>query len=135
MRETPVFSAKIWNGRRTLRFISASGMGRLLLRLRFRLGVRLPFRFVNRPDHVERAFRGVFELIAEDSFAAVERVLEADELSFESAELLGCEERLREEALQPAGARDHFAVVGRKLFEPEHGNDVLEICVLSQRPT
>src|SRR5664279_294148 len=109
MRETPVFSAKTWNGRRTLSFISASGMSYLRLRFRlgFRLGLRLSLRFVNRPDHVERALREVLELIAQDPLAAIERVLEADELSFESAELLGREEWLREEALQPAGACYH----------------------------
>src|ERR1039457_6732476 len=139
MRETPVFSAKMWNGRRTFRFMSASGMGCLRFRLRFGfgfgLGLRLPLRLVNRPDHVERAFRGVFELIAQYSLAAIKRVLEADELSFESAELLGREKGLREEALQPAGACDHLAIVRRQLLEAEHGNDVFEIRVLGQRPT
>jgi hypothetical protein len=45
---------------------------------------RRPLRFINRPDHIERAFRIVFEFIAQDSLAAVQRVLEADELSFEA---------------------------------------------------
>src|SRR5579872_4986858 len=106
MRKTPVFSAKIWNGSRILRCMSA-GCGMFDLRFRFRLGQRFGlgleiggglratlavgvgvwlgfiyglvgfgscFRFVNRPDHVERALRVVFEFIAQDSFAAIERV-------------------------------------------------------------
>ena len=39
MRDTPVFSAKIWNGRRTLRFMSVGGMFDLRLRFRLRLGL------------------------------------------------------------------------------------------------
>src|ERR1019366_1220066 len=39
MRDTPVFSAKIWNGSRTLRFMSVGGM--FDHRLRFRLGLRM----------------------------------------------------------------------------------------------
>jgi hypothetical protein len=38
MRDTPVFSAKIRNGRRTLRFMRVGG-GTFDLRLRFRIGL------------------------------------------------------------------------------------------------
>src|ERR1017187_8074 len=98
MRETPVLSAKIWNGSSTLRFMSAGccmcdlrvrlwiwlgfGLGfgfgigggfrvalgaGLGLRFGFRRrlgGAVFSLRFVNRPDHVERALRVVFEFIA-----------------------------------------------------------------------
>src|ERR1017187_5737288 len=124
MRETPVFSAKISNGRRTLRFMSV-GCCMFHLRFSFRLGFRLrigrsfglgagggrriarrfgfgptlgfsyglagfafSFRFVNRPYHVERPFRVVFQFIAQDAFAAIERVFEADEFSLDAAKLL-----------------------------------------------
>src|SRR5579872_4823645 len=107
MRKTPVFSAKIWNGSRILRFMSA-GCGMFDLRFRFRIGLNVRFagvcfslRFVNRPDHVEGAFRVVFELVPQDSFAAIERVFEADEFPLDATKLLGGEERLREEPLQP----------------------------------
>src|ERR1039457_6806554 len=60
------------------------------------LGVRAGFRrglagfgfilgFVNRPDHVERAFRVVLEFIAQDPLAAIERGFEAEWISWSSA--------------------------------------------------
>src|ERR1035438_7371172 len=170
MRETPAFSAKIWNGRSTLRFMSAGcGMFHLRfrrwlgLRLRFGLGLRLGtggglrgalglglgvgfsfiyrltgfglfLRFVNCPDHIQRAFRIIFEFIAQDSLAAIERIFEADEFSLDAAELLGGEKRLGEESLQPPGAGDYVAVFRSQLFQAKHGDDVLEILVLRQRP-
>src|ERR1035441_10329440 len=146
IRETPVFSAKISNGRRTLRFMSVGccmfdlrfgfrlgfglrigrgfGLGvggGLLVALRLGFGLRFgfsyglagfgfSFRFVNRPDHVERAFRVVFEFIAQDAFAAIERVFETDHFSLNAAKLLGGEKRLREESLQTPGAGDYAAI-------------------------
>src|ERR1700733_4265548 len=58
-------------------------------RFRFSQGCRrdgfsFSLRFVNRPNHVERAFRIVFEFIAQDALTSIQRVLEADELSFEA---------------------------------------------------
>src|SRR5664279_2213584 len=168
MRETPAFSAKISNGRRTLRFMSVGccmshlrfgfrlgfrlrigrgfGLGvggGLLVALRFGFGPRFgfsyglagfgfSFRFVNRPYHVERAFGVVFEFIAQDAFAAIERVFETDEFSLDAAKLLGGEKRLREESLQTPGAGDYTAVFWRQLFQAEHGDDVLEIFVLRE---
>src|SRR6202041_307420 len=116
IREIPVFSAKTPNGRRILRCMSV-GCGMFHLRLRLWLVVLgFSFRFVNRPDHIERALRVVFEFIAQDSFAAVERIFEAYQFSFYPAKLLGGEERLREESLQPPGACDYIAVFWRQLF-------------------
>jgi len=66
--------------------------------------------FANRPNHVERALGVVLEFVVQDSLTTVQRVLEADELSFEAGELLGREKRLGEKTLQPAGAGDHVAV-------------------------
>src|ERR1019366_4734044 len=81
---------------------------------RFGVGFLLALGFVNRADHVERALRIVLELIVQDALAAVQRVLEADELSLEAGELLRREEGLGEETLQPAGADDHLAVLRRQ---------------------
>src|ERR1700722_13455795 len=91
MRKTPVFLAKIWKGRRTSRVMAGADTSE------FRLGLR----FIDRPDHVKRSLRVVFELIPQDSLTAVQRVLEADELSLEAGELLGREEGLGEKMLQP----------------------------------
>src|SRR3989339_353833 len=124
MRDTPVFSANTPNGRRTLSVMDVGGT--LGLWLRCRSGSCLFLRFVNRPDHVERALRVVFGFIAQDSLTAAERVLEADERSLEAGELLGREEWLGKKTLQPAGAGDHGPVLRRQLLEAEHGNDVLE---------
>src|ERR1022692_1745906 len=167
MRETPVFSAKISNGSRTLRFISVGCCIfhlRFSLRFRFRLGLRRRFglgfrlgiggglrvalvlrfwprcgfsrwlagcgfslRFVNCPDHVERALWVVFEFIVQDSLASIERVFETDEFSLDASKLLSGEEWLGEESLQPAGAGDYVTVFWRQLFQAEHGDDVLQI--------
>ena len=77
--------------------------------------------------------RDFFELVAKNPLASVERILEAHELSLEAGELLRREKGLGKKALQAAGAGDHFAVLGRKLFEAEHGNDVFKFGVLRQR--
>ncbi len=96
-------------------------------------GLRFFLRLVDRPDHVKGALWIVFELIVQDALAAVERVLQADILSLDAAELLGREKRLGQKSLQPAGAADDVSVVRRELLHSEHGNDVLEFLVVRQR--
>ena len=96
-------------------------------------GLRFFLGLVDRPDHVEGALGIVLELILQDALTAVDRVLQADVLSLDAAELLGREERLGQESLQPAGATDDVTVIRRELLHPEHGNDVLEFLVLRQR--
>src|SRR5579862_3851777 len=105
MRDTPVFSAKTWKGRRILRVMRECGMSafRGVARAGRRrrsgngfdqgLGGRLRFslRFLNRPDHVKRGLREVLVFVAKDPLAAVQRILEADQLSCEAGELLGGE--------------------------------------------
>src|SRR5664279_670005 len=115
MRETSPSSTKTWNGSSTLSRMGDGGIGGRLLfrvrrrlrlrvclriRLRLRLWLRLDLRLVDRPDHVERALRHVVELVMKDPLASVERVLQADELARQAGELLGREERLRQEALE-----------------------------------
>jgi hypothetical protein len=110
-----------------LRFGLGCGLGissrlRVSLRRRFSAGIALGCRFVglglflrlvNRPDHIECAFRIVFEFVSQDAFTAVERIFEADEFSLDPAKLFGGEKWLREESLQPSGTRYYFAVVRR----------------------
>jgi hypothetical protein len=48
-----------------------SFVGMFDLRLRFHPGLRLSLRFVNRPDHIERALRVILEFVAQDSLATV----------------------------------------------------------------
>ncbi len=73
---------------------------------------------VDRPDHVKGALGIILELIAQDTLAAVNRVLQADVLSLDATELLGREERLGQKALQPAGATDDVTVIRRELLSP-----------------
>src|SRR5271163_3150095 len=98
-----------------------------------RAGFRFSLCLANRPDHVERALRVVFEFIAMNALTTVQRVLEADELSCETGELFGRKKRLGEKTLQPAGAHHHVAVLWRKLLQTEHGNDILKVGVLRER--
>src|SRR5580692_468992 len=101
MRDTPIFSAKIWNGSRILSVMSATGMIDLRSPLgcglgRWRRCFRLHglLRLADRPDHVQRALRIVLEFVAQDPLATVERLAQADELALQTGELLGREERL-----------------------------------------
>src|ERR1700683_2907896 len=76
----------------------------------------------------------VFEFVAQDALTTIQRVLEADELSFEAGELFSREKGLGQKALQPASADDHIAVFWRELLQAQHCNDVLEFGVLRERP-
>src|ERR1700678_1491819 len=125
MRDTSAFSANTWKGRRILRFMGARWLG-------FRGVIRL-FRLADGPDHVERPLGVVLVLVAEDALTPVEGVLEADELPLDPAELLGGEERLRQEPVQPPRAGDRLSVLGGELLQAEHGDDVLQVLVLRQR--
>src|SRR5271170_5422020 len=70
----------------------------------------------------------------QDPFATIQRVLETDKLPGQAGELLGCEKRLGEKSFQQAGTNDHFPVFWRKLFQSEHGNNVLEVRILGEGP-
>src|ERR1039458_8495786 len=98
-----------------------------------RYGLRFSLRLTDRADHVETTLRVVLEFVVQDSLAAVQRVLEADEFSGQAGELFSREKRLREKSLQQAGAHNHFAILRRKLLQTEHGDDVLEFAVLRER--
>ena len=114
MRETSSFSAKTRCGRRTFRFVSG-GCCTVDLHLT-----------------TQRALPVLAEIIAQNSFTTVKRVLETHKLSFESCELIGREEGLGKKPFQSTGEGDHLAVLRRQLLKTEHRNDVLEFCVLSE---
>ena len=117
IRFTPFFSTKIWKGSRTLRLIVDSLCDRWFgfanhLEFHLNLGFRarigwtrrlggfcLFLGLVNRSDHVKGAFGIILELILQDALTAVDRVLEADVLSLDAAELLGREKRLGQKSL------------------------------------
>ena len=116
------------------------GALRLLVRLalcsRFRLlaAELLPAldRLLDRPDHVERLLGQLVVLAVEDLGEAADRVLELHVLARRAGELLGHEERLREEALDLARARDDELVLVRELVDAEDGDDVLQVGVALQ---
>src|SRR5262245_7168164 len=109
------------------RMLSAMGLSRLLARR----GLRL--HFLDAADHVEVLLGDVVELAVEDLFEAGDRVLERHELAVHAGELRGDEERLREELLDLAGARDDELVVLAELVHAEDGDDVLKVLVLLER--
>src|SRR5664279_6233822 len=109
MRDTSLSSTKTSNGKRTLSCMSNRGVGacvglfvafRFRVRLRDRLWLRLGL--VDRSDHVKRALRDVVELVVQNPLAAIQCVLEADELAGEAGELLRGKEWLCQEAFEPA---------------------------------
>src|SRR6478609_9577887 len=82
--------------------------------------------------HVERLLRQVVALAVGDLLEAGDRVLDLDVLAGRARERLGDEERLRQEALDLAGARHRQLVVLRQLVHAQDGDDVDELLVLLQ---
>src|SRR4029450_1597378 len=71
--------------------------------------------------------------LAVDNLAeTADRIRNGDVLAREAGELLRHEERLREEALNAAGAADGQLVLFRQLVDPENRDDVLEVLVTLQ---
>src|ERR671916_279408 len=68
----------------------------------------------------------------DDLLERADRVLQLDELALEAGELLGDEERLREEALDSARPPDDDLVLLGELVDAEDGDDVLELLVALQ---
>src|ERR1700676_709077 len=129
IRVTALISAKIREGRRILSCMRNRGLRRLPFS-----GCRL-FRLVDRPNHVEAGFRIILELVLQNTFAAVERILQSHRLSLDPAELFGSEKGLGEKPFQAAGPSNYLSVFRGKLFKPQHGDDILELLVLAQGPT
>src|ERR671921_589257 len=80
-------------------------------------------------DEVEGLLRQLVVLTFDDLLERPDRVFEFDELALHAGELLGDEERLREEALEPPRpAYDDLVLLGELVY-PEDGDDVLELLV------
>src|SRR6059058_3618835 len=90
-------------------------------------------RLLDRADHVEGLLGEVVVLAVEDLLEAADGVLELHELARRAGELRGREERLREEPLHLAGARDDELVLVGELVDAEDGDDVLQVAVTLQR--
>src|SRR5438105_1207451 len=89
---------------------------------------------VDAADEIERLLRNVVEVAGEDLLEAPDRLLDRNELALDAGELLGDEERLGEELLDLARARDRELVLFRELVDAEDRDDVLEVLVALERP-
>src|ERR1700734_3563926 len=114
MRATGSHVAKTLNGNKILSRMRAPGFNDLRLRFRQRsaCGASGTFGLIDRPDHIQRGFRTVLELIAQDALAAVERVFKADGLPRNATELLSAEKWLGQKSLESPRPRDHLAITG-----------------------
>src|SRR5262249_15835057 len=83
--------------------------------------------FLDAADEIERLLRQLVVLAVHDLLEAADGVLDRHELPLQAGELLGDEERLRQEALDLAGAGHHQLVVLRQLVDAEDGDDVLQV--------
>src|SRR5688572_17769399 len=109
-------------------FVSNDGSGRRALHA---LAVFL--RFFDVAAHVEGLLGQVVERPGQDLLEPGDRFLERHVFSGAAGELSRHEERLRQEALDLAGARHAELVVLAELVHAENRNDVLEILVALQR--
>src|SRR5919201_83304 len=75
--------------------------------------------------HVEGRFRQVVVLAFAEAAEALDGVGELDELAGRAGEDFGDVERLRQEALDLAGARHRELVLFREFIHAENGDDVL----------
>mmetsp|Transcript_613 Transcript_613/g.1598 ORF Transcript_613/g.1598 Transcript_613/m.1598 type:complete len:203 (-) Transcript_613:914-1522(-) len=87
---------------------------------------------VDGADHVERLFGQVVVFALDEAVEAGNGVLEVDEATLVAGEHLRDVERLREEALNLARARNGELVVFGKLVHAQNGDDVLKILVVLQ---
>src|SRR5918994_494710 len=81
---------------------------------------------------VEGLLGEVVVLALDDLLERSDRLVEVHELPFETRELLGDEERLGEETLQPARPADNYLVLLGELVYAEDGDDVLQFLVALQ---
>jgi hypothetical protein len=84
----------------------------LLLRLFGQL-LALLYRFLNRSDHVESSFRQMVVFAFDQAFKSFDRVPQVDELAGRAGEDFCNVERLRQEALDLARARNRQLVLFR----------------------
>src|SRR3712207_1053598 len=83
-------------------------------------------------DEVEGLLGQLIVPTLDDLLERADRVLQLDELALEARELLGDEERLREEALEPACPSNDDLILLGELVDAEDGDDVLELLVALQ---
>src|SRR5258708_5872656 len=88
--------------------------------------------FFDCADHVKRLFWNVVVLAFHDFLEAAHGVFDLHVLAFKAGELRGDEHRLREKFLDLAGTRHGALVLIGKLFNPENGDDVLQVLVALQ---
>src|SRR4051794_27240326 len=79
--------------------------------------------------HEERLLRILVELALGQAAERVDGLVERDELARDAGELLGHEERLRQEALDPTGPVDQDAVLLGQLVDAQDRDDVLQVLV------
>src|SRR5262245_24626155 len=87
---------------------------------------------LDRAHHVEGLLGQVVVLALDDLAEAADGLGQRNVDALESRELLGDVERLRQEALDLAGARHREFVVFRQLVHAEDGDDVLQVFVALQ---
>ena len=91
--------------------------------------LRLRRRLLDGADVHERLVGQVVPLAVAELVEGADGVRARDVDAREAGELLGDEERLREEALDLAGAADDELVFFRQLVDAEDGDDVLQVAV------
>src|SRR6266568_1400214 len=94
--------------------------------------LRLLDSLFDRTDHVERLLGQVIVLAVDDCLEAADRVLECHVLAGRPRKCFRDVERLRQEALDLARARDGELVFGRELVHPEDRDDVAQLLVALQ---
>src|SRR5712692_7700651 len=104
-----------------------SGCGGLLHLLSLLAGL------LDRAHHVESLLRQIVVLSLEDLREAAHRVGDLHVLALASRETLRDAERLREESLDLASARNRLLVVFRQLLHAQDGDDVLQVFVALHR--
>src|SRR6476620_933861 len=92
----------------------------------------LGYRLLDGADHVEGLLWQMVVLAVAEPLEALDGVGEVDELAGRAGEHFGDVERLRQEALDLAGARHGDLVLFRELVHAENGDDVLEPLVALQ---
>src|SRR5687768_4550583 len=84
--------------------------------------------------HEESLLRVLVELAGDKALEGRNRLLELHVLAGDTRELLRDRERLRHEALDPAGPPDHELVFFRELVHSENRDDVLKLLVALENP-
>src|SRR5688572_12330428 len=95
--------------------------------------LRLLERFLDRADHVERLLGQLVALAVHDHLETLDGVLQRYVLARRAGKVLRHRERLRQEALDLAGARHRELVLGRELVHAQDRDDVAQLLVALQR--